>query len=107
LDWFFNEYVYGTEYPSYHFEQSFSTASDGTMVLSMKLTQSHVSDGFIMVIPVYVELERGQVARLGRLPIRGNTTVEQHIKLPGLGGQKPRRAMIAYLDDVLGDVENK
>jgi hypothetical protein len=54
-----------------------------------------------------VELEKGQVARLGRLPIRGNTTVEQHIKLPGLGGQKPRRAMIAYLDDVLGDVENK
>jgi hypothetical protein len=56
---------------------------------------------------IYVELEKGQVARLGRLPIRGNTTVEQHIKLPGLGGQKPRRAMIAYLDDVLGDVENK
>jgi len=26
---------------------------------------------------------------------------------PGLGGQKPRRAMIAYLDDVLGNVENK
>lgn len=107
LDWFFNEYVYGTDYPSYRFEQSFSSESDGSLMLNFKLTQSHVSDGFTMLIPVYVELEKGQVARLGRIPIRGNTTVEKHVKLPNLGGQKPRRAMIAYLDDVLGNVENK
>jgi len=106
LDWFFNEYVYGTEYPSYRFEHSFSSESDGALVLNLKLTQSHVSDGFSMLIPVYVELEKGQVARLGRVRIRGNTTVEKHVKLPNLG-QKPRRAMIAYLDDVLGTIENK
>jgi hypothetical protein len=106
LDWFFNEYVYGTEYPSYRFEHSFSSESDGALVLNLKLTQSHVSDGFSMLIPVYVELEKGQVARLGRIRIRGNTTIEKHVKLPNLG-QKPRRAMIAYLDDVLGNIENK
>jgi hypothetical protein len=106
LDWFFNEYVYGTEYPSYHFEHSLSQESDGSLTLNFKLTQSHVSDGFAMVVPIYVELEKGQVARLGRIPIRGNTTVEKHVRLPNLG-QKPRRAMIAYLDDVLGNIENK
>jgi aminopeptidase N len=106
LDWFFNGYVYGTEYPSYHFEHSFSQESDGTLTLNLKLTQSHVSDDFAMLIPIYVELEKGQVARLGRIPIKGNTTVEKHVRMPNLG-QKPRRAMIAYLDDVLGNVENK
>jgi hypothetical protein len=77
--------------------------------LDVRLLQDLLSSqpGGKFVAFIYVELEKGQVARLGRLPIRGNTTVEQHIKLPGLGGQKPRRAMIAYLDDVLGDVENK
>ena len=106
LDWFFNEYIYGTDYPSYQFEHSFSVGTDGSLMLNMKLTQSHVSDSFAMLVPVYVELEKGQVARLGRIPIRGNTTVERHVKLPTMG-QKPRRAMIAYMDDLLAKVENK
>jgi len=36
--------------------------------------------------------------------IRGNSSLEQHLRL---GSLKPKRAMIAYLDDVLGSVENK
>jgi hypothetical protein len=106
MDWFFNGYVYGTEYPSYRFEQSFSQEGDGALTLNLKLTQSHVTDDFVMLVPVYVELEKGQVARLGRIPIKGNSTVEKHVRMPNMG-QKPRKAMIAYLDDVLGSIENK
>lgn len=104
MDWFFNEYVYGTDYPAYKFEHSFTTDADGATVLNFKLTQSHVSDNFVMLVPVYMEVEKGQVGRLGRIMIRGNSTLEQHLRL---GNLKPKRAMIAYLDDVLGSVENK
>ena len=104
MDWFFNEYVYGTDYPTYKFEHSFSTDPDGTTVLNFKLTQPHVSDSFMMLIPVYLEMDKGQAGRLGRIMVRGNNTLEQHVRL---GALKPKRAMIAYLDDVLGSVENK
>lgn len=106
MDWFFNEYVYGTEYPSYRFEHSFSQDSSGGTVLTFKLTQSHVSDDFLMLVPIYIELGKGQVARLGRIGIKGNTTLERQVRLPRLP-VKPRRAMIAYMDELMGNVENK
>lgn len=106
MDWFFNEYVYGTEYPSYRFEHSFSQDSSGATVLTFKLTQSHVSDDFVMLVPIYIELGKGQVARLGRIGIKGNTTLERQVRLPRLP-VKPRRAMIAYMDELMANVENK
>ena len=42
---------------------------------------------------------------MGRILVRGNNSVEQHVRL-GTVKEKPSRAMIAYLDDVLGSVEN-
>ena len=42
MDWFFNEYVYGTALPSYTFTYSFETAPNGEIVMSMKLIQSGV-----------------------------------------------------------------
>lgn len=106
MDWFFNEYVYGTEYPSYKFEQSFSSDASGVPVLNFKLTQSGVSDDFVMLVPVYLELGGGKVFRLGFAHMKGTQTIEQHVPLKGLQ-EKPKRAMVAYFDDVLGNVENR
>jgi hypothetical protein len=107
MDWFFNEYVYGTEYPTLKFEHSFSTDPDGTLVLNYKLTQSKVSDKFAMLVPIYLDMGKGRVARLGRVVVRGNNTLEQHVRLPALKGEKPERVLIAYLDDVLASIDNK
>jgi hypothetical protein len=106
MDWFFNQYVYGTEYPHYKFEHSFSTDTDGTPLLNLKLTQSRVSENFVSLVPVYIQLGKGNVVRLGRASVRGNTSLERHIRLKGVQ-QKPERALIAYYDDLLGDIENK
>lgn len=48
LDWFFNEYVYGTEMPKYAFEGKPVQNADGTTSVQMKLTQSNVSASFEM-----------------------------------------------------------
>jgi hypothetical protein len=100
LDWFFNEYVYGTQLPSYKFDYALDPGADGEYVLSMKLTQSGVGPDFRMLVPIYLELANGQIARLGSARPTGNMTVEQKVPLKGVK-EKPRRAMINYYNDVL------
>ena len=94
MDWFFNEWVYGTEMPSYKFD--YQLGPDGTS-FSGKLTQSGVSDQFKMRVPVYVDLGKGWV-KLGSGNLVGNTSVElNNIKI----GQPIKRVAICPLNDVL------
>ena len=59
LDWFFNEYVYGTALPAYKFDSTFGKNGDGDAVFNMKMTQSGVENDFKMLIPIYLELSGG------------------------------------------------
>jgi aminopeptidase N len=98
MDWFFNQWVYGTQMPSYRFEYQINGDT-----LSGRITQSGVSDDFVMLVPVYVDLGNGW-AQLGRAPMKGNTTLELgNIKLPS----PIKKASLAALKDVLAsEVEN-
>ena len=72
-------------------------------MISMKLTQSNVSDGFKMQVPLYVELQDGRVVRVGNAGMVGSSTVEQEIPI----GQLPvKRLLINYYYDVL-TIEDK
>ena len=94
MDWFFNQWVYGTEMPSYKFEYQLSP--DG-MTISGRITQSGVSDNFKMVVPIYVDFGKGWF-RLGSANLTGNNSVElKALKLP----QSAKRASICALSDVL------
>jgi len=100
MDWFFNEYVYGTELPNYKLDYSFDTGADGTIVMNLNVAESGVDDKFRMVVPVYLELDDGRIVFLGRMRIVGNKSEAAKVPLKGLKA-KPRRAMINYYDDVL------
>lgn len=100
MDWFFNEYVYGTQLPTYKIDYSFDTGADGSIVMSLNVTQSGVDDKFRMVVPVYLELDDGRIAFLGRMRMVGNKSEGAKVPLKGLKN-KPRRAIINYYDDVL------
>jgi hypothetical protein len=100
MDWFFNEYVYGMQLPTYKIDYSFDTGADGDIVFTFKVTQSNVKDDFRMPVPVYLELADGKMFMLGRAKMLGNTTVEQKVPLKGLK-TKPKRALVNYYDDVL------
>jgi hypothetical protein len=94
LDWFFNEWVYGTEMPSYRFDYQLS---DGGSTLTGKITQSGVSDKFRMLVPVYIDSGKGFV-KIGAAMMTGNTSVDLNgVKLP----QAANRAAICALDDIL------
>ncbi len=103
MNWFFNEFVYGTDLPHYHFESQFKQGSDAD-TLSLKLTQSGVPEGFKMLVPLYTELTDGRTSRLGLVTIIGNTTIEKQIQLA-----KPpapfKKAVINLNHDVLA-IEN-
>jgi len=100
MDWFFNEYVYGTQLPTYKLDYSFDTGADGDVVFNFKVTQSKVNEEFSMLVPIYLELADGNTAFVGRAKLTGNSSMEQKVPLKGLK-TKPRRAVLSYYDDVL------
>jgi hypothetical protein len=99
MDWFFREYVYGTDLPAYHFESDFAPSGDGWKV-HFKLVQSGVNAQFVNAVPVYLELADGKVMHLGQISIHGPTTVEQTVQLPKLPAAI-KRVLINYNYDVL------
>lgn len=97
MNWFFKQYVYGTDLPAYKLQHTVSSR-DGQTILNLKITQSGVSDGFKMLLPLYVEFTDGRVVRLGSAKITGNSIVEQEVSL----GQIPvKRALLNHYYDVL------
>ncbi|MGB9074279.1 MAG: M1 family aminopeptidase [Terriglobales bacterium] len=100
MDWFFNEYVYGTALPSYQLDYSFGKDSSGDVEFGFKVTQSGVDDKFRMIVPIYLELADGRTLNLGRARIAGNTSVEQKVPIRGLK-TAPKRALVNYNYDVL------
>jgi aminopeptidase N len=100
MDWFFNEYVYGTQLPTYKLDSSFDVGPDGDVIFNMKLTQSGVDENFRMLVPLYLEMPDGNMFFLGRARMKGSNTVEQKLTLKGLK-TKPKRAVANYYDDVL------
>ena len=74
MDWFFDEWVYGTDVPRYKFDYQLIPEADGKVRLKATLTQSEVSDAFLMSVPIYMELDAGRIARLGTVVMKGNST---------------------------------
>jgi hypothetical protein len=102
MDWYFDQWVYGTEIPSYRFDYQLGSAG-GQTVLNGRITQSGVSNNFRMKVPVYVDFGKGW-ERFGAATIMGDKPVDlTNIPLP----QKPRRVAICALNDVLAlSIEN-
>ena len=73
LDWFFGEWVYGTQVPRYHFEYQLSPGETGKVKLHMTVTQSEVDEHFGMVLPVFADFGNGMIPII-QFAIGGNTT---------------------------------
>ena len=81
MDWFFNEWVYGTEIPHYNFSYDLKDAGGGKTLLHMALGQSGVSDDFFMKVPVYLWIQ-GAPHRLGLLSVKGSANSAADVPLP-------------------------
>ena len=96
MDWFFDQWVYGTEVPGYKLEYSVTKSGDKN-ILNAKITQSGVSDNFAMPVPIYVDFGDGFVS-LGTVTMVGNKSFDlTDIPLP----KAPKKVTIAALSDIL------
>jgi aminopeptidase N len=102
LDWFFDEYVYGTELPHYTVSADFTVDDAGVTSAHLKLAQSNVSKNFVMMVPLYLELKNGETERIANVVMHGDTTIDQTVRLGKL--PSPAKAMLLnYNADVLSD----
>jgi aminopeptidase N len=99
MDWFFREYVYGTDLPTYHFQGGASPSGDGWNV-HINLSQTGVPPNFKMLVPIYLELADGKVMRLGSASLFGDKPIDQTLQLPKMPAAI-KKVMINYNYDVL------
>jgi len=68
MDWFFNQYVYGTGLAQYSFHVSSQPTADGKTQLSGEITRSGVPDTWKDAIPVYAHMGE-KTFRLGTIAV--------------------------------------
>jgi hypothetical protein len=68
MDWFFNQYVYGTGIPHYSFRANLEHTPDGKTHVKGEITRSGVPDMWKDVIPLYVHAG-DKTMRLGTLAV--------------------------------------
>jgi aminopeptidase N len=94
LDWFFDEWVYGTKVPRYHFDYQLAPGDGGKVKVLMTITQSDVDESFVMLLPVFADFGKGMV-RFGQVRMVGNSTRAVDVTLPA---QPKKVALNAYKD---------
>ena len=80
LDWFFRQWVYRTELPSYQMEYQLQDQPDGKVLLTGTVKQEHVPEDWFMVLPVTLSFGEKQKA-YGTVHALGPTANFQ-IRLP-------------------------
>jgi hypothetical protein len=73
LDWFFREWVYGTQVPRYDFKYEVQSGEGGKAKVKVEITQSDVDQNFAMFVPIFADFGKGTV-RIGQLPVVGNAS---------------------------------
>jgi len=96
LDWFFNEWVYGTQVPKYDLEYQMLPDAKGGTRLRLKITQSEVDPNFAMFVPVFADFGNGMV-RLGQVPVAGNSTRTIDFLLD----KEPKKVALNWYKDIL------
>jgi hypothetical protein len=96
LDWFFNEWVYGTQVPRYSFKYDVQSAEAGRVKVHVEITQSEVDQNFAMLVPVFADFGQGWV-RLGQLALAGNSTRSAVFNMD----RQPKKVALNVYKDVL------
>jgi hypothetical protein len=96
LDWFFNEWVMGTQVPRYFLKYDVKPAEGGKFRVQAEISQSEVDQNFAMFVPVYADFGQGMM-RLAQVPIAGNTTRSVSF----LVDRAPKKVLLNAYKDIL------
>jgi hypothetical protein len=102
MDWFFDEYVYGTEIPRLKLDYQVEPLGN-KFLLKLHITQNEVSEKFRMAYPITVETEDKKLMRLGVARLTGNSSQDATMTLPF----RPRRVLLCLNEDVLANIDGR
>jgi hypothetical protein len=98
-DWFFNQWVYGTDVPRYVSDLKAEKADGDEYRIHGQVTQQGVAKDFHALVPIQVELGKNEVTRIGMVGMTGEATVpiDVKLKLP----KAPKRVLVNAHGEVL------
>ena len=96
LDWFFREWVWGTQVPRYNFKYDVQPAEGGKFKVHAEITQNEVDENFAMFVPIFADFGDGMV-RLSQVPIAGNSTRTINFVLD----RKPKKVALNAYKEIL------
>jgi hypothetical protein len=96
LDWFFREWVMGTQIPRYSLHYEMLPADSGKFRMRVDITQSEVDENFAMFVPVFGDFGNG-MKRLGQVPMIGNATRSAVFNLD----RQPKKVVLNAYKDIL------
>ena len=105
MDWFFNQYVYGTYLPDYSLESSFAPIKNGFQ-MNLRITQSNVDEKFVMPVPIYLDFGGGKIIKIGAVRVVGNSTTPLSVPLTDISAP-PKRVLLNYNFDILSTENGK
>jgi hypothetical protein len=100
MDWFFRQWVYGSEIPTYKVAKKIDQTADGKFQISLRVDQERVPPEFLAYVPVTIDLGNDQVARV-RVKVTG---ARSELTLP-LMPAKPKAVRFNDMDGVLAEVK--
>ena len=101
MEWFFKQWVYGTDIPTYKFAYKSEKTSEGKYKVTCQVEQLDVADDFQMIVPLHIEFVEGQFVKV-KIFVRGPLS---NIELPLLP-YKPKKIVFNDLESVLCKVKN-
>jgi hypothetical protein len=99
MDWFFDQWVYGTDVPRYIADLKVDKADGDEYRVHGQVTQQGVAKGFRSLVPLQVEVGKNEILRIGSIGMTGEATVpvDVKLKLP----KPPKRALVNANGEVL------
>jgi aminopeptidase N len=99
MDWFFDQWVKGTDIPTYHVAWTKQPAANGKFTVRLRVTQENVSSDFRMPVLVSADLGNNRFAHF-RITVRGDQAEYTSPLLP----DEPKGLKFNELNSALADV---
>lgn len=99
MDWFFDQWVNGTEIPRLTHDLLVEKTGKHQYRIVGSIQMSDVSDGFRVVVPIYLEDKYGGLMKVAAVRLTGPT--RQQLTLTARSTARPQRVTINALWDVL------
>ncbi|HEX5757741.1 MAG TPA: M1 family aminopeptidase [Thermoanaerobaculia bacterium] len=99
MDWFFRQWVHGTELPRYTQDLQLESAGKDQVRVRGTVTQEGVSPDFRALLPLYLDYGKGDVMRFGTVAMVGSASkpIDATLKVT----RKPRRVVLNARHEVL------